>query len=105
MTEEPGPILAFSKHRVVIIRWKDSISYQDVGVVWRPVGWMKLQAKAIANAEHISIGIVLEETEDYILFSHSMREDGMIAASMSLPMIQVVSIEPLYASSEDRSDK
>lgn len=105
MTEEISPLEVFPNHRAVIIRWKDSISYQDVGIVWRPIGWMRQQAKSMATAEHISIGIILEETDDYVLFCHSMREDGAVAASMSLPMIQVVSIQPLYAESKEQPAK
>lgn len=79
-----------------IIRWQDSISYQDSGVVWRLVGWMKGMAKSMATAEHVSVGIVLEETDDYILFSHSMRDDQAVTVSMSIPKRQIISIEPIY---------
>lgn len=79
-----------------IIRWQDSISYQDPGVVWRPIGWMKGMAKSMAVIEHVSIGIVLEENDDYILFSHSMRDDQAVSVSMSIPKRQIISVEPVY---------
>lgn len=79
-----------------IIRWQDSISYQDPGVVWRPIGWMQGMARSMAIAEHVSIGVVLEENDDYILFSHSMREDQAVSVSMSIPKRQIISIEPVY---------
>jgi len=53
----------------------------------------------MAVVEHRSVGFVLADNDEYILFTHSIRPDGATAAAMSIPKRQITEIR--YASQGD----
>jgi len=84
--------------RVALVVWQDSIQYAD-GAVWKPIDWVRQIAKTMAVVEHRSVGFVLADNDEYILFTHSIRPDGATAAAMSIPKRQITEIR--YASQGD----
>jgi hypothetical protein len=90
--------------KIVFIRWRDSVAYYEPGVVWQSMDAQRAKAKQLATVEHQSIGIVLDDNDDYILFTHSIRVDGACSASMSLPKSQIISIEALYKESDEKAE-
>lgn len=87
-----------TKLPIALIVWRDSIQYAD-GTVWKPIDWVRQMARVMAVVEHRSVGFLLEETSEYILFTHSIRPDGATAAAMSIPKSQIISVK--YLSQDD----
>ncbi|NIN00522.1 MAG: hypothetical protein GTO24_21290 [candidate division Zixibacteria bacterium] len=86
--------------KIVAIHWQDSIQYSD-HTVWKPTSYVRHMAKVLAPIQHVSVGIVIDETDEYILFTHSHRADGHCAASMSIPKRQITNIVTLYEEKKD----
>jgi hypothetical protein len=87
--EEAKPTIAY-------IEWHDSVVFHDA-MAWKPFGWIKQLAKSIAMTKHITVGLVLDETEEYILITHSIRVDGQCTASISIPkkaILEMRALEP-----------
>lgn len=83
-----------AKPPIAYIEWHDSVVFHD-GMVWKPFGWIKQLAKAIAMTKHITVGLLLDETKDYVLVTHSIRVDGNCTASISIPKSAILEMRIL----------
>lgn len=68
---------------VVLAIWEDSTVIRNP-VVWRPFDVVRDEAERFFK-RHMTVGFLIEETDDYLLVSHSINEVGATTDSIAIP--------------------
>ena len=77
---------------MVRVTWVDSVV---LNLHWQSIQHYKNMAKSLAMIEHSSVGFLIEENDDYVLVSLTIRHDGAMQNGITIPKFSITKIYDL----------